>query len=100
VVVSREPYEQLIFYEVWVSYKKNQCTPQEIENRARRMYREAKAPKLPKTPSIGQLKRLIQSREKELFEKYRDIYFMYDLDETNRTRFPVTYKEAETYVSR
>ena len=91
---------QQFFYDVWAGYKNIQCTPQEIDNRARRMYREAKAQQLPRTPSVGQLKRLIRGREKEFFEKYRDIYFMYDLDDTNRTRFPVTYEEAEAYASR
>lgn len=90
---------QQFFYDVWISYKLVQCTPQEIERRARRMYREAKTQSLPRTPSIGQLKRLIRGRERELFEEYRDFYFMYDLDDTNRRRFPVTYKEAEAYVS-
>lgn len=88
------------FYAVWVSYKNIYCTPQGIEIRARRMYREVKAKQLSKTPSIGQLKRLLRGREKETFEKYRDIYFMYDLNDANRTRFPVTYKEAEAYASR
>jgi hypothetical protein len=91
---------QQFFYAVWAGYKNILCTPQEIDNRAKRMFREAKAKQLPRTPSIGQLKRLIRGNEKEFFEKYRDIYFMYDLDDTNRIRFPVTYKEAEAYASR
>ncbi len=91
---------QQFFYEVWASYKNIQCSTQEIENRARRMYRVAKDQELSRTPSIGQLKRLIRGREKELFEKYRNIYFMYDVEDSNRTRFPVTYKEAEAYASR
>jgi hypothetical protein len=39
------------------------------------------------------------SKESHLFEKFRDIYFMYDLDENNRKRYPVTYEEAESYVT-
>ncbi len=35
-----------------------------------------------------------------MFEKYRDTYFMYDINASNRTRFPVTYDEAEAYASR
>lgn len=88
------------FYDVWASYKRTLCTKQEIENRARRMYREVKSQGLPRTPSVGQLKRLIGSKEKSIFEKYRDIYFMYDIYESNRTRFPVTYDEVEAYASR
>lgn len=90
------------FYDVWASYKRNACSKEQIRQRARRMYREAKSQNLPKTPSIGQLKRLLKSKEKEevLFAKYRDNYFMYDIKASNRTRFPVTYKEAEAYASR
>lgn len=88
------------FYEVWAGYKRNECSEGQIEKRARRMYRQAKSQNLPRTPSIGQLKRRLKSEEKGLFEKYRDTYFMYDIKASNRTRFPVTYKEAEAHVSR
>lgn len=88
------------FYDVWADYKRTFCTKQGIENRARRMYREAKSQSLRRTPSVAQLKRLIGSKERSLFEKYRDTYFMYDICESNRTRFPVTYNEAENYISR
>ncbi|GAB4513308.1 MAG: hypothetical protein Tsb0026_17870 [Sulfuricaulis sp.] len=88
------------FYDVWAGYKKTHCSKQEIANRARRMYRKAKSQDLPKTPSVGQLKRLIRGKERDLFEKYRDAYFMYDIHRSNRTRFPVTYEEAEAYASR
>lgn len=88
------------FYEVWKRYKEDHCTEQEIDNRARCMYREAKSRNLPRTPSVGQFKRLIRSKESALFEKYRDTYFMYDIYEFNRTRFPVSYREAEKYCSR
>ena len=87
------------FYDVWAGYKKFQCTKQEINNRARRMYREAKTQNLPRTPSIGELKRKLRSSENTLFDKYRDTYFMYDIVSSNRERFPVTYKEAELYAN-
>jgi len=88
------------FYDVWASYKNIQCTDQEITNRARRMYREAKAHNLPRTPSVGEFKRKLRSTENTLFDKYRDIYFMYDIHSLNKERFPVTYKEAELYIQR
>lgn len=88
------------FYAVWKNYKRTCCTEQEVENRARRMYRKAKSLNLPRTPSIGQLKRSIHSKEMALFEKYRDTYFMYDIYESNRSRFPVSYREAEIYSKR
>ena len=82
------------FYEVWCSYKKLQCTPAELHNRARRMRKEAKLNGLNKLPSIGSLKRLIVNKDTELFEKYRDTYFLYDISKTTRERYPVTYKDA------
>lgn len=88
------------FYEVWAGYKRNACSEEQFEERARRMYRQAKSHNLQRTPSVGQLKRRLKSEEKGLFEKYRDAYFMYDINASNRTRFPVTYKEAEAYASR
>lgn len=88
------------FYTVWAKYKIDLCSTEEINKRARRMYRTVKKQKLPKSPSIGQLKRLIRSKEKSLFEEYRDKYFMYDIYTTNKDRFPVTYKKAESYVER
>jgi len=89
------------FYEAWAGYKKNYCTKEQIEKRARGMYLKAKKQKLPRLPSVGQLKRDLSSKDNEskLFGKYRDLYFMYDIDGTNKKRFPVTYKEAESYAN-
>lgn len=89
------------FYVVWENYKKNQCSNKMIKKRAMDMYREAIALNL-RGVSIGQIKQLLSSKiqEKELFEKYRDTYFMYDLYPLHRTRFPVTYEAAESRVSK
>jgi hypothetical protein len=91
---------EVFFYDAWKNYKKNHCSKEMIKKRAMVMYREAKSKNL-FSISIGQCKRLLCSkdREKDLFEKCRDTYFMYDLYPLNRTRFPVTYNEAEAYVS-
>jgi hypothetical protein len=88
------------FYDVWKNYKQNECSEEKIAERARDMYRKAKAQRLSKSPSVGQLKRMIRSKEKDLFERYRDAYFMYDLYPANKSRFPVTYREAETFAAR
>ena len=85
---------------MWAKYKKEACSKEEIDKRVRKMYRIAKSKDLQRTPSIGQLKRLLRSKESTLFEKYRDTYFMYVIYDSNRTRFPVTYKKAEIYASR
>jgi hypothetical protein len=88
------------FYAVWTSYKKIQCTEEEINKRARSMYRALKKKKVDKIPSIGSLKRTLRHREPELFDEYRDTYFMYDRVPENRERFAVTYKEAELRAAR
>lgn len=91
---------QKFFYDVWANYKTKQCSKKEVHNRAKRIRRMAKNQKLAVIPSIGNIKRMYKAREKPMFEKYRDTYFMYDIDDTNRERFPVTYKEAQAYVTR
>ena len=83
------------FYSVWVHYKQNYCTPGAIRGRARDMYRKIKEEGNIRIAGVGALERLIRSKEVEQFEKFRDAYFMYDLDEANRTRFTVTYEKAE-----
>lgn len=87
------------FYDVWASYKTNECSEDQINRRARRMYRKAKDEGVSPTPSVGQIKRRLRSEEKGLFEKYRDKYFMYDISSANQSRFPVTYKDAEKHAS-
>lgn len=88
------------FYDIWASYKANHCSEKQISKRAQRIYRELRKQDLAFTPSVGQLKRLLHSEEEQLFEKYRDTYFMYDISPDNRARFPVTYRDAERYASR
>ncbi|MFW2373466.1 MAG: hypothetical protein ACN4GM_10135 [Gammaproteobacteria bacterium] len=88
------------FYDVWSNYKKHHCTEKEIGNRIKRIYRMIKAQKPPRLPSIGQIKRNFRSQEQVLFEKYRNCYFMYDIEKANQERFPVTYEIAEEYASR
>jgi len=88
------------FCDVWAAYKTNACSEKELDIRARRMYRKAKKDASSPTPSIGQLKRRLKKEEKGLFEKYRDKYFMYDLNASNQSRFPVTYRDVERHASR
>ena len=47
--------------------------------------------------SVDTFRRLIRGKERHLFEKYRDTYFMFDIHESNRDRFSVTYEEAEEH---
>ena len=88
------------FYAAWTAYKKNHCTEEQIEKRVWKVWIENVIIKKKRSPlvSIDQQKRLLRNPELEskVFEKCRDRYFMYDIDETNRERFPVTYNKAES----
>lgn len=86
------------FYDVWSLYKTTLCTKEALEERARKLYQRLKKDKTASRSSVGQIKRTLQSREPEVFDKFRDTYFMYDLDKENRNRFPVTYTQAEKNV--
>ena len=88
------------FYDVWSNYKRKHCTKKEIANRARRIFRNAKEGKQSNVLSIDRIKRMFPSMEKQLFERYRNTYFMYDLDKGFQKKFPVTYEIAEKYASR
>ena len=83
------------FYEVWCRYQEHECSKAKLEERARRLRKKAKAEnRAMKVPSVGHLKRRLKSSESDIFEKYRDTYFMFDRYPENRVRFRVTYTEA------
>jgi hypothetical protein len=88
------------FYDVWAGYKASECSEEAIALRARRIFRRLKREGAPRVPSVGHIKRRFRSKERESFERYRDMYFMYDLFPGNRSRFPVSYKEAEDHAAR
>lgn len=88
------------FYEVWSGYKTEFCTQEALDERARRLYRRLKKTNPASHISVGKIKRTFQSREPEIFDKFRNTYFMYDLDIENRNRFPVTYEQAEKKCKR
>lgn len=88
------------FFAAWANYKNNYCTKDILHQRARKLYRRAKKTDGQRAPSVGSIKRLLVSREPENFEKFRDTYFMYDLDSDNRTRFPVRYRDVEEYANK
>ena len=88
------------FLQVWREYKRSSfCSSKGLAERARRMYRQAKALKWQGVPNIGALKRLLRSAEPTLFAKYRDTYFMYDIYSENQSRFAITYERAEEFAA-
>jgi len=90
---------QNFFYDVWANYKTNLCTQKALENRAKQMRKKLEEQKILPLPSVDQIIGGLRSEESHLFEKYRDFYFMYDLDGNNKKRFPVTYEVAESYAT-
>jgi hypothetical protein len=88
------------FFAAWANYKKNYCSKQALHKRARKLYRRAKGTEGKRTPSVGSIKRLMVSREPELFERFRDTYFLYDMYAENRERFPVRYRDVEEYANK
>lgn len=89
------------FYEVWRGYRNKQCTREQLEVRARRMYKEAKRENMNPLPSIGHLRRsLVGPLEHDAFNKFRDTYFMYDIFPENVQRFQVTYEDAQTFAKK
>lgn len=86
------------FLDVWKGYKKKYCTDAMLQARATKMHQVAIAKNWQQIPSIEQMKASLCNNESSAFEKYRNIYFMYDKYPLNRTRFPIAYEDAEAYV--
>jgi len=89
-----------LFYKAWRLYKDTHCTDEQLQVRAKRMYRRAKDEGMDPLPSVGHLKRRLLSTEPASFNKFRDKYFMYDLFPEHAARFAVTYQSAGTRSAR
>jgi hypothetical protein len=82
------------FYEVWASYKLNQCNEKAIRARAVALRKKLKNTDA-RVPGVASVIRLLKREEEAHFDKYRDNFFMVDLFPENFDRFEVTYDEAE-----
>jgi hypothetical protein len=85
---------EYFFKTVYLRYKEEECSPDAIARRARRMYRKLKKEQGVGIRSVGQLKRHLIKSQEEYFYKYTNIFFMCDLYEENRSRFNLEYKEV------
>jgi hypothetical protein len=88
------------FYAVWAGYKRNSCTRRAISERASRIRRNLVDSGHGRPPSVGNLKRQLKRTERDEFDKYVDVYFLNDLIPKNRSRFVVTYEQAEAQCER
>lgn len=84
------------FFRAWKGYKETYCTDAQLAERAKRAA-EILTDMGKQAVSEQQYRQLMAEREPKLFERYRDTYFMVDLYPENKTRFPVTYEQAEQY---
>lgn len=88
-----------LFLEAWKGYRENHCSNKILKSRAlaltKRLRRADPEGKYP----IGWVKKMLKKKEPDFFNKFRDMYFQYDIDPRNRLRFPVTYEKALEYVA-
>lgn len=84
------------FYLVWSSYKRTFCTDEALEARAKKLYQQRNKLNLPQHVTTKQIISDLQVREPDFFNKFRNTYFMHDLFEENKERFPVTYEQAKS----
>ena len=87
------------FYRVWSMYTIQLCTDEAMESRAKDLYCKSKATMGIKTPTIKEWIYQLHKDNHVVFDKYRDVYFMYDLFPENNNRFNVSHDEAEVYIA-
>ncbi|QJD30963.1 hypothetical protein [Methylococcus geothermalis] len=82
---------QGLFEKGWAGYRKDYCTPEALDIRAKRM--QARFMELSDTmpPSLEELRTRLIKHEPKAFERYRANFFMYDLFPEHRSRFPIQY---------
>ncbi|MDR4497347.1 MAG: hypothetical protein MRK02_05385 [Candidatus Scalindua sp.] len=88
------------FYEVWKGYKKNYCSPDKLKERANKMYKLTERQQGISLLNTEQFKQLLKSQDRNVFNNFRDTYFMCDLFPNHKERFGVTYDKAEVRVAR
>lgn len=82
---------QGLFEKGWASYKKDQCSAEAFEVRAKRMQERYKQLSDKPPPTVEELKVLLVTHEPKAFERFCATFFMYDLFPEHRTRFPIQY---------
>ncbi len=87
-------FVEAFFYDVWRGYEENHCIGDVLRARARSMRKELKKQQSVSVPSLRHIEKRIKAATPEKFEKYAEVYFMYDLYPENRERFNVSLDEA------
>lgn len=84
---------EFYFKETYLLYKNQECAPDRLEHRAKKLYRRLKKEQGSSTKSVGQLKRLLKIKQEEYFYKYTNKFFMCDLYDENKIRLNLEYNE-------
>ena len=82
---------QGLFEKVWAGYKKDHCTPEALELRAKRMKEHLQQAGVSPLPTAYELKSRLIKHEPVAFERYRHTFFMCDLFPEHSNRFRVEY---------
>ncbi len=87
------------FKKVYIMYVQEECTPEKLEERARKMFRILKKEQGNSARSVGQLKRHLKKTQEESFYKYCNKFFMFGMYPENKERFNLEYKNISNLDS-
>lgn len=82
---------QGLFERVWAGYKKEYCNPEVFEVRAQRMRKRILELSPTTLVTTEQIKGQLVDHEPKAFDRYRNTFFMCDIEPEHSTRFSVQY---------
>ena len=82
---------QGLFEKVWAGYKKEYCSAEALEVRAKRMRERLEQLSDKSLPTTDEFKSRLVNHEPKAFERFRATFFMCDLFPEHSGRFPVEY---------
>jgi hypothetical protein len=82
---------QGLFEKVWAGYKKEYCSAEALEARAKRMRERLEQLSGKSLPTTDELKSLLVNQEPKAFERFRATFFMCDLFPEHSSRIPIEY---------
>jgi len=82
---------QDLFKKAWSLYKKEYCSTEALEVRAKRMQNTLEQLPGKLRPTTAEFTNLLVNHEPKAFERFRSTFFMYDLFPEHVSRFPIKY---------
>jgi len=86
---------ETFFTYAYKRYIKTGCSKQSYGARAQEMRRKLIVQKVYPLPSVADLQLELEKSQEAFFEKYRALFFMYDLFPENTERFTVNYEDIK-----